>query len=135
MNSVLVVDDDPAIANLLGALLIEEGFNAITATSGQQALEIVSANPPDLVLLDLMMPKVSGSAICIQLKADPLTRHIPVIIISGDAKAAQKVLEIGADGLISKPFDLDEVLACVAEKVNAHGGGRELEVSDVQASS
>lgn len=110
MNRVLVVDDDPAVTNLLATLLFEEGFSPITTTSGQEALQILRTDTPDLVLLDLMMPFVSGSMVCKQLKADEATKHIPVIVISGDGRAQKKVHEIGADDFVLKPFDLDDVI-------------------------
>lgn len=110
MNKVLIVDDDPAVTKLLAALLAEEGFDPVTATSGQAALDMLRTDTPDVVLLDLMMPLVSGSMVCSQLKTDSATKHIPVIVISGDGRAERKVRDIGADDFVLKPFDLDDVI-------------------------
>ncbi len=74
MNKVLIVDDDPSVTKLLATLLSEEGFDPITTTSGQRAIELAKSDVPDLVLLDLMMPLVSGSMVCNLLKTDAATK-------------------------------------------------------------
>ncbi len=113
MARILIVDDDPSITNLLATLLEEEGYETVTANSGQRALEVVRRDPPDAVLLDLMMPVVSGSVVCQQLKGNEKTRPIPVIIVSGDGHADRKTELAGADAFITKPFELDTILDCV----------------------
>lgn len=113
MERILIVDDDPSVTRLLATLLTDEGYDAVPTTSGQRALEIVRENPPRVILLDLMMPVVSGSMICQRLKSDEATRHIPIVVISGDGRAPDKVREIGADDFLLKPFDLDDVIGRV----------------------
>ncbi|MCL5265960.1 MAG: response regulator [Chloroflexi bacterium] len=110
MTRVLVVDDDVSVAKLLATLLSEEGFEAIPITSGQRALEVARGTKLDVILLDLMMPVVSGSMVCEQLKADDATKHVPVIIISGDGRVEEKARHLGATDFILKPFDLDDVV-------------------------
>ncbi len=108
--TVLVVDDDPALTGLLTLFLRDAGYETIAANSGQRALEMVLQQRPDVVLLDLMMPIVSGSTVCREIKSNEATKHIPVIVISGDGRADTKTADVGADACIVKPFELDEVL-------------------------
>lgn len=110
MPRVLVVDDDSALTGLLTLFLRDAGYDAVAANSGPRALEIIQERPPDVVLLDLMMPLVSGSTVCREIKTNETTRHIPVIVVSGDGRADTKTAEVGADACIVKPFELDEVL-------------------------
>lgn len=113
MPRVLIVDDDPALTGLLTLFLRDAGYDTLAANSGQRALEMVQHDPPDVILLDLMMPIVSGSAVCRQIKADEATRHIPIIVVSGDGRADFKTAEVGADACIVKPFELDDVLESI----------------------
>ena len=110
MPTVLVVDDDPALTGLLTLFLNDAGYKAVAVNSSKRALEIIQRSPPDVILLDLMMPVVSGSTLCKEVKASEITRHIPIIVISGDGRADTKWVEAGADACIIKPFDLDDVL-------------------------
>lgn len=110
MTKILVVDDDPSLTGLLTLFLNDAGYKAIAVNSGKRALEMIKQDPPDVVLLDLMMPMVSGSVVCREIRASEATRHIPVVVISGDGKADTKWIEAGADACIIKPFDLDEIL-------------------------
>ena len=83
----------------------------IGAADGAEALEKVTAETPDLILLDLMLPKVNGYEVCMKLKEDSLTRHIPIIMLSAKGEIKDKVLgiEIGAEDYVTKPFDLLEL--------------------------
>ncbi|MGE3959240.1 MAG: HD domain-containing phosphohydrolase [Vicinamibacterales bacterium] len=113
---VLVVDDLPANTRVLEALLVREGYRVTCAENGQQALDIVSKDRPDLVLLDILMPKVDGYEVCRRLKADPATRLIPVVLVTGltDTDSRIRGLEVGADDFMSKPFIVPEMRARVA---------------------
>ena len=104
---ILVVDDLPENTKLREAFLTHMNFTVDVASSEEEALEQVAKTPPDVILLDLIMPGMSGFEVCPELKSKDATRHIPVIIISGmsDREANVMALEAGADDFILKPFD------------------------------
>jgi len=112
-SKVLVVDDNPSNLELLCAYVEEiEGVTTLTARNGVEALEKVAQEQPDLVLLDVMMPKMSGFEVCKQIKSDPHTRDIPVIMITalselGDIERGE---ESGTDDFLSKPINRIELL-------------------------
>ncbi len=112
-HAVLVVDDDPTIALLLRQILAEAGHRVTVAADGQEALDRLAAYHPDLVLLDLDLPRVHGYEVCRRIKTDPLTRLLPVLIITGrDAvEARMRAWDLGADDFLTKPFQVVEVLA------------------------
>ncbi len=113
--TVLVVDDQPQNIRLLDAVLSPRGYAVVTASSGEEALKLLSEADPDLVLLDVVMPGMDGHAVCRRIRADPQTAFLPVVMItaSGDQEKLQ-ALESGADDFVSKPFDQSELLARVA---------------------
>jgi len=121
MDKLMVVDDELDITNLLKLMLEAEGYNVVTATSGDKALELAEIETPDLVLLDLMMPGKSGLETCKCLKARPRTRNTPVIIFSALGREVDKKLtaEAGASAHVTKPFNniglLTEVKRCLNE--------------------
>lgn len=112
---VLVVDDDPDIIQFVRMNLELEGFEAETADNGRVALELAKIRPPDLILLDVMMPEMDGLTVLRRLRASPATANVPVIILTAKALAEDRVkgLDLGADDYITKPFDLEELLARV----------------------
>jgi DNA-binding response OmpR family regulator len=112
MKRILIVDDEPAIARLVKMSLSVEGYDAVTATSGFEALERVEEKKPDLVILDIMMPGMNGYEVCTQLKSKPETKNIHVVFLSarGDSGDPQRAFVLGADDYIIKPFDPDELL-------------------------
>jgi diguanylate cyclase (GGDEF)-like protein len=112
---LLVVDDDPFIARLLEIELSAAGFRVRVANDGQQALGLVGEEPPDLVITDVMMPHVDGFELLRQLRQDPRTAAISVIILTARGLSADKLegFAIGADDYIVKPFDTPELLARV----------------------
>ena len=114
-GKVLVVDDDPFIRGLLAAWLQEAGYGVGVAADGQQALDQVRWERPDIVLLDLSMPRLDGYGVIKFLRQQPETRDLPILIISADVWAARKLAGYSVDGILSKPFDLDEVLTRVQE--------------------
>ncbi len=112
---VLVVEDDPDVAGVLHDLLTDEGYR-VTVSSDGQSLAAAQANPPNLILLDVMMPGMDGPEVCRRLQADPRTRAIPVVFITAVAPSltAQRLAGCQYAGIIRKPFTLDEVLTTVA---------------------
>jgi two-component system cell cycle response regulator len=104
---ILVVDDIPANVRLLEAKLMAEYFEVLTASDGPSALEVAHAQAPDLILLDVMMPGMDGLEVAERLKADPKTRHIPIVMITALTDTADRVrgLEAGADDFLSKPVN------------------------------
>jgi DNA-binding response OmpR family regulator len=105
---VMVVDDEPEIHTVLGKLLQNEGYDVISAYSAQEALDLIEADKPKLILLDIMMPKVSGIELCNRLKSDPATSDIMILIVSAKDAQADRIegLTHGADDYVSKPFHL-----------------------------
>lgn len=102
---VLVVDDVPPNVKLLEAKLTSEYFDVLTAYSGPEALEIISREHPDIILLDVMMPGMDGFEVCKRIKADPITAHIPVVMVTALDQPSDRVagLEAGADDFLTKP--------------------------------
>ncbi len=114
-NKILVVDDVAVNVQLLTTYLTSVGYNVIAARDGQEALEKVVACNPDLVLLDVMMPKFNGFEVCERIKADETTRIVPVIMVTALNEIEDKIkaTEAGADDFVSKPFNKLELLTRV----------------------
>ncbi len=112
---LLIVEDDEDIAHLLAHSVRRAGFDAAVMLSGAGVLARVRESPPDLLLLDVMLPGIDGRDICRALRADPQLQAIPVILITARAEEADRVagLELGADDYITKPFSPREVVARV----------------------
>ena len=110
--TILVVDDDLPIVTLMRKLLSEFGFDAVTATSGAEALEAARARPPALVLLDKNMPGMSGAEVALALRAEPAFERIPILILSGEPMTKKELQAMKADAAVLKPFD---VIALVEE--------------------
>ncbi|WP_416136385.1 phosphate regulon transcriptional regulator PhoB [Cypionkella sp.] len=111
--SVLLVEDEPAQRAVLSYNLEAEGFDVRTADNGEDALSLITEEAPDLILLDWMMPHVSGIEVCRRLKARPETRGIPIIMLSARSEEVDKVrgLETGADDYVIKPYSVVELMA------------------------
>jgi len=118
---VLVIEDEPAILELLRINFEMEGFEVITATDGEEGLARAQKDNPDVVIADIRMPRRDGLGVLSELKADPATENLPVILLSANAQKAdiQLGLELGADDYVTKPFDpiaLVERLNAVVER-------------------
>jgi len=126
---VLVVDDTPANVKLLADLLSVNGFDVVTAGSGGEGLERAGTDPPDLVLLDVMMPDLDGFTVCERLKANAATRDVPVIFLTALHETLDKVRAFSAGGVdyLSKPFEPRELLARVGTHLTLRRAHRELE--------
>ena len=111
--SVLLVEDEPAQREVLAYNLQAEGFQVTQASNGEEALMLVAEAAPDLILLDWMMPLVSGLEVCRRLKMRPETRGIPIIMLSARSEEVDRVrgLETGADDYVIKPYSLIELMA------------------------
>ena len=110
---ILVVDDDPDILQFVRMNLEMDGFDVELAGGGREALEKVAADPPDLMLLDVMMPEMDGLTVLRRMRSDPSTANVPVIVLTARSLAEDRVkgLDLGADDYITKPFDLEELIA------------------------
>jgi class 3 adenylate cyclase/DNA-binding CsgD family transcriptional regulator len=111
---ILVVDDTPANVKLLEAVLLPRGYEVLSAGSGEEALDMVAKERPDLVLLDLLMPGMNGHEVCRRLRGDPTTAALPVVMVTASGSGEKlQALESGADDFVAKPFDQAELLARV----------------------
>ena len=109
-NKILVVDDDLNICELLKLYLENEGYTAYVANDGQAAVDMFNEKSPDLVLLDIMLPKMDGWQVCREIRK---TSSVPIIMLTAKGETFDKVLglELGADDYVTKPFDSKEVMA------------------------
>lgn len=113
-GKILVVDDTPENVRLLEAVLVPNGYDVLTATSGEEALDLIATARPDLILLDVVMPAMDGFAVCEALRADEVNAVLPVIMVtSGIGPEKVKAIEAGADDFIPKPFNNHELLTRV----------------------
>jgi phosphate regulon transcriptional regulator PhoB len=114
-SRVLIVEDEPDIRELVVHHLRREGYQVSAASSGEEALRQVQAAPPDLVILDLMMPAMDGLEVCRRLRQDPATASLPIVMLTAKGDEVDRVLglEIGADDYVVKPFSPKELLARV----------------------
>ena len=134
--TVLLVEDEPAQRELLAYNLEAEGFDVITADNGEDGLILVDENDPDLIVLDWMMPQLSGIEVCRRLKSTSKTRQIPVIMLSARAEEVDRVrgLETGADDYVVKPYSVIELMARVKvhlRRIRAAAVGDRLEYGDI----
>ena len=116
---MLVVDDSPTIRAVLGRMLDMDGYTAMKAVDGESAIELARTEQPALIFLDIVLPGINGFAVLRALRHDPLTRHIPIVMISGNQQATEQfyVQRFGADDFIKKPFGHAEVYQRIAQLV------------------
>ena len=111
-KTILIVDDEKMILNLLSHNLTKEGYNVIEATDGMEAFETAKNNKPDLILLDVMLPKLDGLTVCKKIKS---IMNVPILMVTAKDEELDKIvgLELGADDYITKPFSIRELIARV----------------------
>src|SRR4051794_38927563 len=107
---ILVVDDDPAILDMIAELLGFEGYHVITTSQGSAAVAQAKADPPALILLDLMMPQMRGWHVIAALHASGQTRSIPVVLLSARRDRRTTAAELGVTTFLEKPFELNDLL-------------------------
>ncbi|MGQ0645100.1 MAG: response regulator transcription factor [Elusimicrobiota bacterium] len=114
-KKILVVDDEKFLVELLAVNLAPEGFAVVAAPDGESGVEKSLSESPDLILMDLRMPRMDGYEACRRIKSDPKTRHIPVLLISAHSQRddIKKGIEAGAADYIRKPFDVARVIETV----------------------
>lgn len=114
-KKILAVDDEPSIVRLVTAALTARGYTVVAAYDGQEALEKVAAEKPDLIVCDIMMPKMDGREVARRLAADPKAKHIPLIFLSaiGDLDDQLDTLQEGGQEYLTKPFNPGELAAYV----------------------
>jgi signal transduction histidine kinase/DNA-binding response OmpR family regulator len=133
-GNILIVDDTPANLRLLSRMLTAEGYKVRAAPNGAWALEAARSFPPDLILLDILMPEMDGYEVCERLKADERTRYIPIIFISALDRTEDKIraFEIGGVDYITKPFQSEEVAARVETHLTLRSLQKDLEYNNMQ---
>lgn len=118
-KKILVTDDSPTILAMIKDMLENEGYSVISAVDGQEALDKAKKEKPDLMILDLMLPKIDGYRVCAMLKFDKNYHNIPIIILTARADESDKSMskEVCADSYITKPIEPDILLAKVKELI------------------
>ena len=111
-KKILVADDDAGIVDAMQILLTDEGYEVITTLDGEKIYEMYEQHP-DLVFLDIWMSGVNGNTVCRKLKDDDKTKAVPIIIFSANRDIEEIAMECGADGFLSKPFEINELLDIV----------------------
>jgi two-component system, OmpR family, phosphate regulon response regulator PhoB len=129
---VLIVDDERDLVRLLEFNLQQAGFETMTAYGGEEALEKAKQRPPNLVLLDLMLPDIPGNEVCRQLRANPRTRHTPVLMLTARTDEVDRVVgfEVGADDFVTKPFSVRELVLRIRAILRRGSGAEANELRD-----
>ncbi len=111
-HNILIVDDTPINLRLLVNILADKNYRVRPVSSGKMALRAAQAAPPDLILLDIMMPEMNGYEVCVAIKADPILTDVPVIFLSAVSEEAdiERAYAVGAVDYIQKPFQLGDVM-------------------------
>jgi two-component system, OmpR family, phosphate regulon response regulator PhoB len=125
MERVLIVDDDPDIVRLVGYNLSHSGYEIQVASTGREALELVQRQPPDLIVLDVMLPDVDGLEVCRTLRQQMPSRRIPILMLTARGEEIDRVVgfELGADDYVSKPFSPRELVLRVKSILRRAGTG------------
>lgn len=115
MYTILIVDDEEGFLQIIQLVLRRAGYKTLVASNGEDGLALVHAHHPDVVILDDMMPGISGGEVCMQIKSDPTVRRIPVVMYSAGAKVRNPayIQQIGADGVLFKPSLPSEIIETI----------------------
>ena len=117
-KKILVVDDDPGNVLMLESFLKDRGYTVVIANDGEEAVHKAKAQMPDLILLDIMMPKMDGTEVAVVLKEDANTRHIPIFYLTAVITAEDRVERIGASNIIfPKPVNFNELLEHIKQRI------------------
>ncbi len=121
---ILAVDDSPTILEMIKAILVSGGYEVITAADGAEALDKARAETPDLILLDVMLPKLDGYRVCRLLKFDQNYKHIPIIMLTAKTEEQSMAtgLRTGADQYLTKPIEPEVLLGAVAQELGKVAG-------------
>jgi twitching motility two-component system response regulator PilH len=119
-KTILVVDDSPTALKITSDTLTEQGFKVVSASDGEEALDIAARVHPDLIVLDIILPKKNGFQVCRQLKTESATAGIKILMLSSKNQASDRFWgqKQGADAYITKPFDDEELLAAIEALLN-----------------
>ena len=125
---ILIVDDDPDIVELLRLGLTDAGYSAHTAGTGKEALQKAKRSPPDLVVLDLLLPEMNGFSVCQHLRRNPATAAIPILMITVLPGQFPRLVgvETGANAYLNKPFRMEELVSYVGELLRQPGAASEI---------
>jgi len=120
-TKIMIVDDEFYISRSLAFMLEKEGFDCTTATDGEEALELVAQEKPDIMFLDINMPNKNGYEVCQAIKGNPETRDIVIIMLTakGQVEFEEKSFKAGADDFLLKPYDPNLVMAMIAKHLNS----------------
>lgn len=123
MHRILVVEDSPTALYVVADMLAKDGYEVVKATDGEEALRLAAEEQPNLILLDVILPKLNGYQVCRRIKAAPETQRIPVVMITSKSKSTDRNwgLEQGADGYIVKPVDPDALRDVINQFVLPEG--------------
>jgi diguanylate cyclase (GGDEF)-like protein len=132
LSKVLVIDDDPFSAGLIDSCLRSAGFMSLTCTDAERALEVINGELPDLIILDVVMPKLNGFELCRRVRAHPALQFTPVIFVTrkGDLEQRVRGLEVGGNDYIAKPFEPQELIARVRSHLIRLAALREVAIRD-----
>src|SRR4051812_12433968 len=127
---ILISDDEPDLRDVVDFHLRQAGYRTIHAGSGSETLRLALGERPDLILLDLMLPDLSGTEVCRRLKQSPATQHVPIIMLTARAAETDRIvgLELGADDYVVKPASLRELVLRVDAVLRRHRGGQQVVV-------
>jgi two-component system alkaline phosphatase synthesis response regulator PhoP len=120
-HRILIVDDEPSIVVPLEFLMKREGYDVVVAEDGQAALDALARSTPDLVILDVMLPKVSGFDVCRQIRGDPRWGGLKILMLTAKGRESemQKGMELGADAYVTKPFSTRDLVARIRALLGA----------------
>jgi CheY-like chemotaxis protein len=119
MKTIVIIDDEFGLADVLEATLSDGGYRVVTATNGQQGLQVMAEHPPDLVILDYMMPLLDGPGVLRAMRADPRLATVPVIMMSAMPESVVSARCTGYTAFLRKPFGFDPLQAAIARSLRA----------------